>query len=316
MKRILLFVACCLSLSVYAQESLMIAEGDLNKDGVADKVVFKPEQFYGDNFAFYFGDGKGGYTLFREYYVGLFSGVQLSINDKGIVRIQHGSEGYCDVFLFRYEDGDFRCTGGKIDRHNNLHYDISYNFLTGKMVRTDGEGKGKQSVTSDMYPIPVLKFGWFPLDFDAVGYLFEENDFEGGVEFKTTMGIFRLMQQNEMLFYDFADYGYPHYPPDVDANGSAAFYGEVMRYGRYNCWLNVFILKQDDGAYHIDVSEEYEDRSYELYLNEDADNLEEAIQKADEERGGESAYSMSETEWLFKDGQFTLISEKHEKPAD
>ena len=56
----------------------------------------------------------------------------------------------------------------------------------------------------------------------------------------------------------------------------------------------------------------YEDRTYEQYLDEDGENLEEALERADAERGGEPSSSSGEEEWLFKDGKFTLISEKKE----
>lgn len=307
-KLFLLFVAYVVAMLGYAQDAPTVVEGDLNKDGITDRIVANLNHS-GENFSFYFGNAKGDYTLFRSYELDLYGDVDISITDKGVARIQKGSKGDCDVFLFRYQDGDFRCIGGKEDRHNTWHYDVSYNYLTGKMIRTDGEGKEKKSVTSVMPPMPVLRFGWFPLDYNALGYLFGEDDSEEGVAFKTTMGIFRMMQDQQLLFYSFCEYGYPYYPPDYSDDGSASFYLEVMSYGRYNCWSNVSISKQDDSSYLIEVNEELEDRSYELYLNEDMDNLDEAMERAEAERGGESPYSTTKTEWLFKDGTFILLDE-------
>ena len=195
MKKILLSLAlCALPLAAWSQpvfqpsgksvadihetrtdETVVTAEADINKDGIKDLVIALDGYYSGSNFAFYFGDKNGVYQLFREYETDLYGDkVGITVNDKGVVRIQCDYEGNSDIFLFRWQDGDFRLIGGKKDRHASEHYDESYNYLTGKMIRTDGEGGSRKAVTTDMPKQPAINFGWIPLYYDMLGYLIEE----------------------------------------------------------------------------------------------------------------------------------------------
>lgn len=311
MKRVLIAMLALISFSaLQAQEKpIVTVEGDLNKDGVTDKVVYNPSLHVDENFTIYFGDANGGYNLFRSYDVGLYNNPQISITDKGVIRIQEGVAGNCDVFLFRYENGDIRCTGGKKDRHNDDHFDVSYNFLTGKMIRTDGEGKGKKSVTSDMPAIPVLRLGWFPLDFDELGYLFEDgewDDAEDMLEYKTVTGIYRLLQEKGLVSASFLEFH--------DLIGSAesvwSTYNEIMKYACYNYSSSLFIDKQNDGSYWIHFMDEYEDRTYEQYIDEFDGDIDKAFEKAEQENGGEPSYKKFDEEWVFKDGRFTKVNDE------
>lgn len=220
-------------------QSVVSAEGDMNKDGVKDLVLFVTGYASGDNFAFYFGNKQGGYTLFR------------------------------------FENGDFRLIGGKEDRHASEHYDVSYNYLTGKMIRTDGESKSRKSSTLDMPAMPKLHFGWIPLNYDMLGYLLEETE-DGPVdpENLTVMGIFRVMQDEEMLFWTFCDWenGYHNPMEDDETDGWIAF-------------------------------DSYESPgSYEQYFNEDLSNVDEVMEEH------ESEEEVTVTDWNFKDGKFTRLA--------
>ena len=136
---------------VRTDETVITAEADINKDGVKDLVIALDGYYSGSNFAFYFGDGNGGYRLFREYETDLYGDkTGITVTDKGVVRIQCDGGAGSDIFLFRWQDGDFRLIGGKKDRHKSEHYDESYNYLTGKMIRTEGEGSSRKAVTTDM----------------------------------------------------------------------------------------------------------------------------------------------------------------------
>lgn len=284
--------------------SIVSAQGDLNKDGKKDLVIFANYENYdnGDEFAVYFGDAQGKFSLFRSTESSLSSNTAISINDKGVIRIETHRSDAVDVFLFRYQDGDFRLIGGKKDRHKTEHYDISYNFLTDKMIRTDGEGKAKKSVTSAMPKLPALKLGWFPMNFDMLNYLFEESEEGRDFEYLTVMGIFRLMQANEMLFWHFCDYENPYRNPQ-GANGSYTAEDELLKPACYNAFSSLSIDKQKDGSYLIDLSETFEDRSYEQQFNEDLSNI-------DEVEIPENNESSTRTKWIFKDGKFTQISKE------
>ena len=315
MRKLLLFVACCLTMMAHAQESPVTVEGDLNKDGIMDKVVASLIDEESNKLAIYFGDGKGGYTLFRECENLLsYDKLEITINDKGVLRIQEGPTGCCDVFLFRFQDDDFRCIGGKIDRHTDDHYDISYNYLTGMMVSTEGEGKAKKSVTSEMPEIPVLKFGWFPLKYDELDYLVEENDFEDQLEFKTIRGLFQLLPNNDFLSddYELFEMSRLFYNWRNLADGTWTIGYEILRPSDFNVLYDLTITKQDDGSYRFLSVYDYMDRRYEQYLDEDGDNLDEAIERAEKEGMGPT-FSMTETVWLFKDGIFTMVSQTHEE---
>ena len=156
----------------------VIAEGDINKDGIKDLVVAVPEVYQGKNFAFYFGQKQGGYALFRDYLTDVVGHeIKISVTDKGVVRIEYDIDLGADIFLFRYENGDFRLIGGKEDRHlTSFDYDVSYNYLTNKMIRTEGEGSSRKSETLDMRKLPKIHFGWIPLRYEMLNYLVEDDE--------------------------------------------------------------------------------------------------------------------------------------------
>ena len=321
MKRILIPVLCVLmaSGSLLAQnfkpsgasaaalwtregETPVTVGGDINKDGISDLVMVVPDCLAGENFAFYFGDDKGNYTLFRDYEVSLSGRPGITITDKGVVRIQIDRDEGADIFLFRFENGDFRLIGGKEDRHKSMHYDVSYNYLTGKMIRTDGEGKGRKSTTLDMPGMPKIRFGWIPLQYDMLKYLLSEGEDSGDMEYLTVMGIFRVMQAGGMLFWHFCDYENPYRDPTSAENGWHA-YDDHMSPGSYNYFATLDISKQEDGSYLLEMGEWSEDRSYETLFNEDMSNVDEVLENTEIEE------TESETAWIFKDGKFLLLRE-------
>ena len=287
------------------EQSVVSAEGDMNKDGVKDLVLFVTGFASGDNFAFYFGDGHGGYKLFRSYPVGLRENVKLSVTDAGVARIQHDlEEKGADIFLFRFENGDFRLIGGKEDRHVSAHYDISYNYLTGKMIRTDGEGKSRKSATLEMPAMPKIHFGWIPLNYDMLAYLLEESE-DGPMapEYLEVLGIFRVMQDLEMLFWTFCDWDNTYHDPmeDDETDGWIAF-DSYEAPGSYNAYSQLSLIKAKDGSYNIRLSESFYDRSYEQYFNDDLSNIDEVMEEHEKDE------EVSETSWVFKDGKFSELA--------
>ncbi|MBR0073643.1 MAG: hypothetical protein IJP95_07375 [Bacteroidales bacterium] len=285
--------------------STLSAQGDFDKDGIKDLVIFVEQDYTetgdGNTFAFYLGNAQGGYSLFRAYNVSLSGNSKITVTDKGVVRIESPTDGNgSDVFLFRYQDGDFRLIGGKKDRHHSEHYDESYNFLTGKMIRTSGEGKGKNSATSQMQPMPKLNFGWFPLCFDMLDYLFKNEEENQDMEYQTVMGIFRVMQANQMLFWHFCDYQNPYRNPH-GSNGQWLADDELLKPACYNSFSSLSIKKQNNGTYLIELSETFEDRSYEQQFNEDLSNI-------DDVEIPDNTEQTSFTKWTFKNGQFIQLT--------
>lgn len=306
MKKLFILFLSLLSLNLLQAEDLktITVEGDLNKDGIKDRVVVDFVYTAEDNFVIYFGDAKGNFNLFRSYATSLYSydNTNITITDKGVLRIQKGATGDCEVFLFRYQDGDFQMIGSKVDRHDNEHYDISHNYLTGKMIRTEGEGKAKKSETIDMPPMPKLKFGWFPLDFESLEYLFQdyeldENGSDELKEYKTATGIYQLMQWQGIVFSSF----YTYHELEGSSKEGWSTYNEIMKPACYNYASSLEMTKQKDGSYLIHLVDESEDRSYEsVFYNDD---------ESDDEDFEIPPTSITEQEWLFKDGKFTLIRE-------
>ena len=286
-------------------ETVVTAEADINKDGIKDLVIALDGYYSGSNFAFYFGDKNGVYQLFREYETDLYGDkVGITVNDKGVVRIQCDYEGNSDIFLFRWQDGDFRLIGGKKDRHASEHYDESYNYLTGKMIRTDGEGGSRKAVTTDMPKQPAINFGWIPLYYDMLGYLIEEqaeDDYNLTPDDMLAMGIFRNMQANEMLFWHFCDWENPYHDLHPDGDEGEGFWyadDEHMSPGSYNAWSSLSIQKLADGSYDIDLTESFYDRSYEALFDEDMSNIDEVMEEHETEE------EITRSRWIFKDGQF------------
>ncbi|MBQ3657868.1 MAG: hypothetical protein II956_13685 [Bacteroidales bacterium] len=271
------------------------AEGDFNKDGVKDLVI--STEFNGS--AFYFGNSDGSYKLFRDYDLSMPDNAKITVNDKGVLRIQKDYDKGFDVFLFRYQNGGFALIGGKKDRHKTEHYDYSYNFSTGKMIKTEGEGANKTSVTENMPKQPPLKFGWIPLKWDMVDYLFETfEDGEGlNIEDMLAFGIFRRMQDAEMMHWSLCDYeGYYGKALQDGENGEGwSAYGSYEAPGSYNNYTYIEIKKQKAATYKIYIKETSQDRSYESQINEDASNLDD-LDIPDEET--------SENRYIFDDGTF------------
>ena len=282
-------------------ETVVTVEADINKDGVKDLVIALGGYYPGSNFAFYFGDRQGSYNLFREYEVSFYGDkIGLSVTDAGVVRIQLDGDGGADIFLFRWQDGDFRLIGGKKDRHVSDHYDESYNYLTGKMIRTDGEGGSRKAVTSDMPKQPAINFGWIPLYYDMLGYLVEEPEdvnYEFTPDDMLVWGIFRVMQANEMLFWHFCDWENPYRDPWRAEDDLWNATDDYMSPGSYNSYSELGISKIQDGAYLIELYESFTDRSFEADIDWESD---EEIELPDDAYEAEtSAYR-----WIFRDGQF------------
>ena len=319
-KSILSFVALSVALTAWSQPNflesgrslsdvctvtdkpLVTAEADINKDGVADLVIAIPAEDDNLNFAFYFGQAGGGYKLFRSYALMLPTDPGITVSDKGVVRIQRDCDGGFDAFLFRYEKGDFRLIGGKKDRHAGEHYDISYNYLTGKMIRTDGEGKGRKSVTSDLPALPVINFGWIPLKYELLDYLSDvPEDGPRSADDILVMGIFRRMQDESMLFWHFCDYENPSRDPVPGEEDGTWFAEDIYESpGSYNAYSSLTIRKIRDGEFLIHLDESSYDRSYEALFNEDLSNVDEVMEAY------ESEEESSEEEWTFYNGWFTV----------
>lgn len=284
--------------------ALVTAEGDFNKDGLNDLVIAIPDENDNLNFAFYLGEA-GGYTLFRSYGIYFPADLGLSVTDKGVVRIQCNRDGGFDAFLFRYEKGDFRLIGGKKDRHQGEHYDESYNYLTGKMIRTEGEGKGRKSVNRDLPALPVINFGWIPLNYNLLDYLAVEPEDETRDEDDIlVMGIFRRMQDEEMLFWHFCDWENPSRDPARGENEDGEkIWGAEDSYespGSYNAYSSLTFKKIGNRQYFITLETTSYDRSYESLFDEELSNVDEIMEEyATEEE-------TLEEEWTFYNGLFTV----------
>ena len=288
--------------AVNTDETVISAEADINKDGVKDLVIALDGYYSGSNFAFYFGDKQGNYTLFREYEThpyGQKTGI--TVTDAGVVRIQCDSEEGADIFLFRWQDGDFRLIGGKKDRHASEHYDESYNYLTGKMNRTDGEGRNRKVTNGTLPKLPAINFGWIPLSYDMLDYLHTEpEDGPMSPDDILVMGIFRVMQANEMLFWHFCDWENPYHNPSLEREGT--WYAEDSHEspGSYNCYSSLFFIKQGDGVFLIKHEMTSYSRAWEAGINEDGSNIEELLENFDDEE------ETTKEEWTFYDGMFTV----------
>ena len=143
----------------------IVVEGDLNKDGFKDVVIIatprNPENMqtrddgYVYNFnkpvmAVYFGSESGTYSLFKQYFNTIPGqedeyqsvDIELSINDKGVMRISpsyFNSMGSADsdesVYVFRFQDGDFYLIGKdtkSFSRYSGESTEVSENYLTHK----------------------------------------------------------------------------------------------------------------------------------------------------------------------------------------
>ena len=284
-------------------KTVVSVEGDINKDGIKDLVIAIPGVYDNHNFAFYLGQKDGTLTCFRSYPMPLpwDDSIKLSITDAGVVRIQIDREGGFDVFLYRYEKGDFRLIGGKKDRHGSDHYDESYNYLTGKMNRTDGEGRNRKVTDADLLKLPVINFGWVPLNYDMLGYL-QEDPIDGPLDADgiLVMGIFRMMQATDMLFWHFCDWENPYLYPRPDEEGTWYIEDAYESPGSYNCYSALSIRKIEDGYFSIEASTTSYSREWESMINEDGSNIDELLEEYDTDE------ETIEEEWIFSDGNFAV----------
>ena len=269
------------------------AEGDFNKDGVKDLFI---STYKGS--AFYFGKAGGGYNLFHDYDLHLNDNAKVTVNANGVLRIQNDIESGSDIFLFRYQNGGFELIGGKKDRHKSEHFDESYNFSTRKVIKTNGEGASKTTENGVMPLQPDIKFGWIPLKWDMLDFLFDV--FEDGslsVEQMTIGGIYRRMQDEDMFHWALCDIEsyYGRAIPGKGEDGGYHTFGIYEAPGSYNMDTDVTIYKLSGGKYKIVINETSQDRSYESQINEDGSNLDD-LDIPDEEK--------STTTFIFDDGKF------------
>ena len=280
--------------------------GDINKDGVNDLIVCAENK---DN-AIYFGSANGVYHLYKLCPLPE-DNAKITINDKGVVRIQMDVYQGSDVFLYRYENNCLRLIGGKKDRHKtDEDYDISFNYLTAKMIKTKGTGKTKTAETIDMHNLPVLRLGWFPMRYDMLDYLFNLTDdgADASAEFKEAFGIFRLMQDRNFLFGFFNDYENNFH--DLRDFDNSVYEAEFIteRPGVYNHYATVNLKKQRDDTYLISMQDSHQDRAYEhevnAYYNEHPDT-ELDFSEILEQLGVEFSEGETTSEkYIFKDGEF------------
>lgn len=152
----------------------IVVEGDLNKDGFKDVVIIatprNPENMqtrddgYVYNFnkpvmAVYFGNESGTYSLFKQYFNTIPGtedeyqsvDIELSINDKGVMRISPSyfnsagsSDSDASVYVFRFQNGDFYLIGKdtkSFSRYSGESTEVSENYLTHK----------RQTIISNMF---------------------------------------------------------------------------------------------------------------------------------------------------------------------
>lgn len=162
MKRLLFFLLVALPMLVSAQElakkgrsaekivpqgtDFVKAEGDLNKDGLSDLVVFADPVL-----AIYFATPSGNYELWKRYddilpndkeNDDLMIDIELSITDRGALKIEVGyfaSAGTSYVtnnnYTYRFQNGDFYKIGEEQHSMSRMTGDdktVSTNYLTHK----------------------------------------------------------------------------------------------------------------------------------------------------------------------------------------
>lgn len=284
------------ALSDLCSEKITIsAEGDFNKDGINDLFLCTEE----NGNAFYFGKADGGYNIFRDYDLRFSDNAKVTINNNGVLRVQNDIDKGSDIFLFRFQDGGFVLIGGKKDRHKSEHYDESYNFSTRKLIRTNGEGASKTTENKTMPLQPTVKYGWIPLNWDMLDFLFSIDEDETGysTEDMTISGIYRRMQDEDMFHWKLCDIEsyYGRAIPSENEDGSYSAFGIYESPGSYNEDTYIKFFKLAGGKYKIVVNEISQDRSFESQLNEDGSNLDD-LDVPDEVE--------STTIYIFDDGKF------------
>jgi hypothetical protein len=274
MKTFFTTVLCALTIAANAQyfkdkgktpqavcmaKDLMYVEGDFNKDGINDLFLGGTDihTAFTYHYAFYFGNADGNYNLIKDFYnISIPPTAKFSINDKGVLRIQDDLDDIgSDIFLFRYQDDGFYLIGGKKDRHMSDNYDYSYNFSTKKYIKTTGEGKKAATETLKMSALPTLKFGWFPLRWDMLEYIFDDKK---DSEYKTVMSIIRLLQEKNMLHPEFCDYYNENCFELEGGNGVYHFNIEQKEMETFRHETLEFTKKSDD-VWDIEQYYEYDD---------------------------------------------------------
>ena len=168
MKRVLFFMLGMFPLLVSAQQlaksgrslgnivpqglDCLKAEGDLNKDGRSDLVVYAQPVL-----AIYFATPTGGYELWKQYDNvlpvdeegdDLMLDITLSITDRGALKMEIGSfasagSSYVsnNNYTYRFQQGDFYKIGEEQHSMSRMTGDdvtVSYNYLTHKCQRIKG----------------------------------------------------------------------------------------------------------------------------------------------------------------------------------
>ena len=175
------------------KEQTIIAEGDLNKDGIKDLVI--AENVDGEigervtaYFAIYWGGDDGVYKLYKTFQLdSLARQLNVSITERGVLRMsaettynevdEDGESGYYEeytlVYMLRYQDNEFCLIGGSVNYHwervpdlGCRCYYISYNTLTNKAIRSDFPGcdtDHPEKSTVDIKKLPLMKLTEFPI---------------------------------------------------------------------------------------------------------------------------------------------------------
>lgn len=198
MKQLLFFLLVALPMLVSAQElakkgrsaeeivpqgmDFVKAEGDLNKDGLSDLVVFADPVL-----AIYFAAPSGNYELWKRYddilpndkeNDDLMIDIELSITDRGALKIEVGyfaSAGTSYVtnnnYTYRFQNGDFYKIGEEQHSMSRMTGDdktVSTNYLTHKRQVVienafDERIKPKETWTS-IPKKPLRRLGEEPLE--------------------------------------------------------------------------------------------------------------------------------------------------------
>ena len=159
------------------------AEGDLNKDGLSDLVIYAQPVL-----AIYFATSSGDYEQWKQYNDvlpideegdDLYIEIDLSVTDRGTLKIDVGSFASAGTsynsqnnYTFRFQNGDFYKIGEEqhsMSRMTGNAETVSYNYLTHKCQRVkenvfDDTNMPKETWTS-IPRKPLKKLGEEPLNY-------------------------------------------------------------------------------------------------------------------------------------------------------